>query len=228
MTDPMEGLIQNVREVRRLMQIHQLIGGATRGRKHDLEVLNKSGVVLLVACWEAFVEDLAATAFDFILARATDHTVFPSDVLVQASKSLKANLDNREVWKLAGQGWKSVLQAHRDAILGDYVGKLNSPKSKNVDALFASLIGIGGVSQGWTWHRMSSAAAVERLENLIELRGAIAHRVGTSKAVRKVAVTDSIDFVYRISVKTSNRVRAFVYARTKERPWGPYKFRTVE
>jgi hypothetical protein len=56
-------------EVRRLLQIHGQLGGTGPGRRWGSEVLNKSAVVLLVACWEAYLEDLVTHAFDESLNR---------------------------------------------------------------------------------------------------------------------------------------------------------------
>jgi hypothetical protein len=217
--------VQNLAEVRRLLAIHEQLGGATPGRKHNLEVLNKSGIVLLVACWEAFIEDLASDAFDAMLTHAADHTVFPADVLTHSSRDLKSAPDNREVWKLAGTGWKAVLQQHRAELFKDYVGKFNSPKAKQIDALFASLIGISSLSQGWSWRRMSSEAAVDKLNRLVELRGSIAHRVAAAKSVHKADVTAHLEFLYRLAVRSSNRTLAFVLSRlgTKDKPWPRYR-----
>ena len=49
---------ENVKEVRNLLDIHRKVAKKTPGRKYNVEVLNKSGVVLLVACWESYVEHL--------------------------------------------------------------------------------------------------------------------------------------------------------------------------
>ncbi|HEV2314068.1 MAG TPA: HEPN domain-containing protein [Candidatus Acidoferrales bacterium] len=227
MHDPIQGLIQNIAEVRRLLEIHEQVGGTTRGRKHNLEVLNKSGIVLLVACWEAFVEDLASAAFDAMLVHASAPTIFPAAVLTCASSDLKSSQDNREVWKLAGDGWRAVLQAHKAEVLKDYVGKLNTPKPKQVDILFSTLVGLSSMSQGWHWKRMSPNAAVDKLNRLVELRGSIAHRVAAAESVHKTTVRDHLEFISRLSVKSSNRTRAFLYARTKQQPWPPYHFRGV-
>lgn len=225
MSDAIKGWVQNLAEVRRLLAIHQQLGGTTPGRRHKLEVLNKSGIVLLVACWEAFIEDLASSAFDAMLTNATDPTVFPADVLTHASRDLKNALDQREVWKLAGTGWKTVLQDHRTQLFKDYIGKFNSPKPKQIDALFSSLIGMTSLSQGWSWHGMSSDGAVDKLNRLVELRGSIAHRVAAAKSVQKADVTYHLDFVYRLAVRSSNRTLAFVLSRvgTKVKAWPRYR-----
>jgi hypothetical protein len=223
-TDPIAGLVQNIEEVDRLLAIHEQIGGATRGRKHNLEVLNKSGIVLLVACWEAFIEDLASAAFDAMLMHATDHTIFPADVLAFASRDLKSAPDHREVWKLAGTGWKTVLQNHKAEVFKTYIGKLNTPKPKQIDSLFTTLIGISSLSSKWSWRGMSPDSAVEKLNRLVELRGSIAHRVAAAKSVHKSDVTAHVEFIYRLAVRSSNRTRAFVRARVKHRPWPTYYY----
>jgi hypothetical protein len=226
-SDPIQGFEANILEVKRLMQIHRQLGGATPGRKHNVVVLNKAAIVLLVACWEAFIEDLAASAFSSMLAHATVPDIFPPDVLTHASRDLKAAVDHREVWKLAGAGWKTVLQAHKNDLFKEYIGKLNTPKPKQIDGLFSALIGISSMSQSWSWKAMPPASAVEKLIRLVELRGSIAHRVAATKTVRKADVSDYIRFVYRLAVKSNNRTLAFIYARTKQRPWPTYRFGAV-
>src|ERR1700687_2367308 len=99
-------LLANLDEVCDLVSIHVALTGAGPGRRGKVKVLNKSGIVLLVACWEAFVEDLATAAFDFLLAKAPGPRVFPSRVLVSAGKSLRESSDDRAIWALAESGWR--------------------------------------------------------------------------------------------------------------------------
>jgi hypothetical protein len=79
--DHVSNLISNTSEVQKLIRIHQAITGGQRGRPPDLEALHKSGVVLLVACWEAYIEDLAANAFCVLLDNAASPDVFPTSTL---------------------------------------------------------------------------------------------------------------------------------------------------
>ncbi len=220
----LENLNSNLTQVRRPLAIHGIVAGKGAGYKHDVEVLHKSAIVLLVATWEAFVEDLAAHAFDALLAAAKDHTTFPPEVLTSASAPLKKAADNREVWKLAGDGWKQVLEDHRTELFAQCIGKLNTPKPKQIDGLFHSLIGISNISSRWHWKGMSDQDAALKLEQLIELRGSIAHRASSSQKVYKYMVEDYVEFVARLSVVSSNRVLAFVSARTGKMAWARYRF----
>jgi len=68
------------------LEIHEGLSGSGPGRRHNLEILNRSALVLLVACLEAFVEDLASHAFDWMLANASEATLIPGRVLTLASK----------------------------------------------------------------------------------------------------------------------------------------------
>lgn len=226
--DAMASLITNMDDIKRLMEIHKEKGGATPGRKYDLEVLNKSAIVLLVACWEAFIEDLVANAFDVMLASAKKHDVFPFDVLTLASRQLKDSQDARLVWTLAGDGWREVLKQHKSTVIAQHVGKLNTPKPKQIDALLSSMLGIASISQQWFWRGMSADGAREGLEELVKLRGSIAHRVSCTRSVVKADVTNNRTFIYRLAVITSNRVLAYVHAKTGEKPWGRYHIGSVE
>lgn len=227
MSDPIKRFEKNITEVKRLLEIHRELSGDSVGRKHNVEVLNKSAIVLLVACWEAFVEDLASTAFDFMLANATEHTAFPDDVLTLASKKLKAAADNREVWRLAGAGWRQVLEDHRADLLKEHIGKLNTPKPKQVDVLFDALLGLPSMSSKWSWNNVPHEKASQKLTALVELRGAIAHQVAAGKAVQKNLVTEYMWFIYRLAVISSNRTRTYLSTRVKKHAWPSYKFRNT-
>ena len=73
--------LSNIAEVRRLLEIHEKVTGKGPGKRRNVQVLNKSAIILLVACWEAYVEDLCEVAFDFMLKHAPSHDVFPDSVL---------------------------------------------------------------------------------------------------------------------------------------------------
>ncbi len=219
----LDTLLANLKEVERLMEIHTKIAGSTVGAKHKVEVLNKSGIVLLVACWEAFIEDLAEVSFQLQLRRAERPDVFSSKVLTLASKKLREDKDERRVWELAGVGWKTVLHDHQDQVLKRYIGNLNTPKPKQIDELFASLIAVPKVSKKWSWHRCNPAKARARLNKLVMLRGAIAHRVSTPRSVLKRDVVRAASFVGRLAVATHNAVNTSLRVKLGHRPWREYK-----
>ena len=42
----------NANDIKRLLEIHLQFGGSKQGRRRQLEVLNKSGIVLITSFWE--------------------------------------------------------------------------------------------------------------------------------------------------------------------------------
>jgi hypothetical protein len=219
-----ENVRLNFKELERLVSIHVEVAGAGPGYKSDVEVLNKSAIVLLVACWEAFVEDLVSFSFDFLLQNATSHTVFPNSVLTYASKSLKEANDERQVWELAGTGWQAVLRNHKVKTLSKYLDNFNTPRAENVDALFQKLIGLSQLSSCWSWKGMPHEDAKLKLSELVTLRGSIAHRVAASQTVYKRDVISYMDFIRRLTVKTCNQARLHIHDRIDRWPWENYRY----
>jgi len=220
-------IVQNRREIERLLEIHSQIAGSSPGKKHDVEVLNKSSIVLLVACWEAYIEDLADAAFDHLLANARSPQQIPNKVLTMASKSLRSDQDELRVWDLAQDGWKSVLQDHREAVKDKYTGKLNTPRPKQIDLIFEQMLGLKAVSSKWNWQGASNENVIKRLEDLVTLRGQIAHRVSTSESVKKFQVEQNVTLIGYLSTKLSNQVRQHLQTVTRRTPWSSIRYKSV-
>lgn len=117
--------LENMAEVRRLLQIHGQLGGPGPGRRWGTEVLNKSAVVLLIACWEAYLEDVASFAFDTALKRCQKPDHFPKEVIKRVGESLHDAKDQRVIWRLAGSGWKAVLSDYKTRT----IEKFHNPNS---------------------------------------------------------------------------------------------------
>jgi len=191
--------------------------------RRKLEVTKKSAIVLLVASWEAYIEDLAVAAFDALLAAAKTPEIIPAKVLAVAARGLRDSQDERSLWALAGNGWRTVLEQHRDTVLDRFIGKLNTPKPEQVNALFDSLIGLPDLSSRWVWPGTSATMARERVLRLVELRGSIAHRVQTSAPVHRSLVVQSCDLLTRLAARSSEHVRGFIQRRTGSYPWNHVK-----
>lgn len=212
-------LVENSGAVSRLTEIHEHLTGRTRGRKHGVEVLNKSAIVLLVACWESFIEQLAVNAFDAIYKSAKVPDVFPIRVLVIAGSELRESQDATQIWKLAGNGWRQVLAAHRQRVLDKYVGKLNTPKPQQINDLFLDLIGIKNITKCWMYPGASHSKAENRVTALVTLRGDIAHKVQTATPVKKADVEQFTRLIARLAGLTSNYVGLFIENQVKVKPW---------
>ncbi|MFH0990240.1 MAG: HEPN domain-containing protein [bacterium] len=210
-------LSDNLLDVRALVQIHEKISGLGPGYEHYFEVLNKSAIVLIVACWEAYVEDLASFSFDRILADVPDPKKWPQNVFALATKEIfKSNKPSR-LLELTGNGWINLLKHHRD----NTIRRLHTPNAIRVDSLFDDLIGLPSLSSNWHWQGRSNEAAKKRLHDLLQLRHSIVHTVIAPKRIFKWNVSAAVDLINRLAVISSNRVREYLARKVNVTPWLP-------
>lgn len=227
MADPVAAFIESTKEVTQLIALHEKMTGSERGRRYGVEILNKSGIVLLTACWEAFVEDCASAAFEFVLRKTPDPANLPKVVRKHVAQLIKADKNELKAWELAGTGWQNVLRDYKKGLLHTYVSFFNTPKAGNVDNLFESLLGLTRVSDNWFWQKLTVQAAKDRLAKYVELRGSIAHRLKASEALHKKTVNDYTDFINRLAVRTANVTRDHVHSLVRAYPWREYTVETV-
>ncbi|MFA5811064.1 MAG: HEPN domain-containing protein [bacterium] len=207
--------VKNTWQVERLLEIHEHIAGCGRGRKYQLEILNKSAIVILTACWEAYIEDLCRESLDFLMKNLEIPDLLSASMKVAASRSLRENRDEREVWKLAGSGWKSIVKP----FILNSVDSFNTPKTDNVDELVERATGLKKLSQRWKWRGMSTKGSKRKLDSLIKIRCDIAHAVSSAKPVRKGHVQDALDFIKRLVSVSDGECRKQIHNVTNKYPW---------
>jgi len=201
---------RNVADVERLLEIHADVGGDAQGRRFGLEVLNKSAIVLITAFWEAYCEDLAAEALVHLVGHVSSGSLLPKELKKKIAADIKAEPNDIAMWELADSGWKAHVKARLATLMAERNRRLNTPKSDQIDDLFATAIGLSGVSTAWRWKKMSIAQARTKLDRFVGLRGAIAHRGAAASGVKKVQVTDYLAHVKRLVSKTGGRVNTHV------------------
>ena len=69
------------------------------GRRHWLEVLTKSSLVLLTAIWEAYCEDVAAEALEHLIENSGSPDTLPKEIKQLVAKELKAESHELAVWR---------------------------------------------------------------------------------------------------------------------------------
>ncbi len=224
MPSPIVNLKESMDDARRLLKIHSDIGGSEKGRRWGMDVLNKSAVIFVAAAWEAFIEDVATQAIDHILQQANDHSSIPLSIRKAVAIKLEQNPHELKVWELAGDGWKTAVTDYRDDVVREEISTFNTPKPHNVNNLFKKLLGIEKISANWNWQGMSEKSANTKLRKFIESRGAIAHRGDLPQSVTKSYVDAHLKFINRLSVRTSNDVRAEIHNELGSFPWPRAKY----
>lgn len=209
-----ETRVENFADVDRLLQLHTKEGGSAKGRRHGLEVLNKAAIVLITAFWEAYCEDLAAECLQHLLEHSASADKLPKLLRRQLAEEIKRDQHDLEVWKLAGDGWKTYLSQRMQRLTEQRNRRLNTPKADQLDELFEIALGIAKISNCWSWQGASTTRSKKNLNDFVELRGSIAHRGKFSKSVTRKQVTDYIDLVKRLADRTDETVNQYVLQQT--------------
>jgi hypothetical protein len=123
-------------QVKRLLTIHETLGGSGPGRRHSLEVLNKSAIVMTCAFWEAFVEDLAADALKHLARHATSARDLSIDLRKSILDELRREKNELAMWDLADGEWRDILRRRAKRITEAADRSLSSPTSQKVDEFF--------------------------------------------------------------------------------------------
>ena len=162
---------------------------------------------------------MAAKALNHIITHAPDAGILSKDIKKRIAKELKDEKNEIEVWKLAGDGWRKLLESRFEDLKKERNWNMNNPKSNKIDDLFLDAIGLKDVSNAWVWKRMTATQARSKLDNYVTLLGAIAHRGKDAKSCWKIDVEDYFNHVNTLVSKTGGCVNTFVKKNTGRSLW---------
>lgn len=218
---------ENLDEVNQLLAMHAALAGAGPGRKHRVEVLNKSAILFACASFEAFIEDLARRSFDHLVTKSKDQTALPKAILKAIAEELRTNKNELKVWDLAGDGWRTVAEHFKSNVISKHIGPFNTPKPHNIQCLLKELTGFPETYPVWKWQGMSEAASKKKLKDFVVLRGSLAHGNNPATPVLKKDVLSYVKFLACLSVRLSNDMCSYCEKITGEEPWDSVHYGAV-
>lgn len=174
-------------DVDRIIESHASLnhdGGGRRGLGH----LTRSGVFMLCAAWELYVEEVGREIAGYL----TDRAISPGDLPLAAQKALsqhvKGSKHELKPLELAGVGWEAVYLTCVEEALGG----LNTPKSDPIDQLYQKFIGWPDCSSCWS-------CGGNAINEFVKARGDIAHRGRDTRYVKigdlrahRVTIVDTV------------------------------------
>ncbi|NLI36977.1 MAG: hypothetical protein GX416_10760 [Bacteroidales bacterium] len=170
---------KNIQEARLLLEFSTNTEDETKNN-----VVLKSFVVISVAYWERYVEDLLIEGCDFIadglrnpldLPEITKQAVVDSTVLKHETNLLARSTS---IWGFSGDGWTKQYKSFVEKVVGSF----NTANSKNVKEAFWKVFGIRDVFQNWSSTDPLAPMDTDVLDKFINKRHEIAH--GSSEAMK--------------------------------------------
>lgn len=196
-------------DVNRIIESHENLnheGGGRRGLGH----ITRSGVLMLCASWELYVEELAIEVAGFLADRANAPTQLPHGAKKELSRYVRGHKHELKPLELAGSGWEQVYVSH----VKEVIGGLNTPKAGPIDENYHKLLGWENASQNWT-------LGTDFINDFVKVRGDIAHRGSDAAYVRIDRLRDNyVSGISATVVEHDNAACDFVNENTDGgRPW---------
>ncbi len=200
-------------DVDRLIESHGQLNHQGMGRR-GLGHITRSGVLMLCAAWELYLEELLIESAKILGDRAGAPSDLPKSVQKEIAKAVRESKHELKPLELAGDGWCDVYIDHARV----RAQHLNTPKSGNVDPLYKCLVGIEGLSDAWS-------VGANNIDDFVTTRGDIAHRGRAAGYVKIGKLRTYKDQVVRTVIDTDNALVDFL--RDNIRGRAPWRRRTV-
>ncbi len=200
---PLETLSVRLQDARRLLEIHEATTGAAAGRRRNVDVLNRSALLLTVAAWEGFCEDSISVSAARISRQLQNKDLLPESVIrpfmywFYEDSQLRSvsDISKSNIWSIAGDGWRSQYRKYSERKVDD----LNTPNFMRLKKLASQTIGISDLGANWTYGRYDQSFYVSKLEDTLQIRHQIAHGRRGNTTVGKIRAKDSITLIERLA-----------------------------
>lgn len=185
-------------DVDRIIESHGQLNHDGLGRR-GLGHITRSGVLMLCAAWELYLEELLVESVRTLIRRADIPTQLPQHVQKEISKTVRESKHELKPLELAGDGWKTVYDNHTTQTIQG----LNTPKSTNIDPLFKRFVGIENLSNSWS-------IGEEALNAFVTARGDIAHRGRDAGYITIINLHEHRAQILRCVIDTDNAMADFI------------------
>ena len=185
------------------------------GRRR-LNHITCSGVLMLCASWELYVEELASEIADHLLQRAEIPDSLPKNVRKEIVKAIEADKNELIALKLAGEGWRGIYIKN----LKTKIDNFHSPKSEFIDKLYNDHLGWKGSSKSW-------GVEANDIDDFVVLRGDITHGGIGKKNVSYVSIkklNEKISLICTAVDTLDNAANDYIFKTLRlekkpKRPW---------
>ena len=181
-------------DVFKLIEAHNELNPEGRGRRY-LGHITRSGVIMLCAAWELYVEDVCKEGVVFLTKDSKAPAFLPDRIKGMISKHVKSSKHDFSVLELCHHGWKKVyIDAFQSAI-----EHVNTPKFGPISDLFYDWLGVNSKELEDSWRH-----DFEELNNFVTLRGEIAHRGADAQYVNRNSLMSYAELIEDFVVDTDN------------------------
>ncbi|MES1047223.1 hypothetical protein FOA22_22475 [Heyndrickxia oleronia] len=196
-----------MKDIEKIISNYETIKGLGRGRR-SLDHLMRSGVMLLAAAWEVYIEEVLYESSIFVANNLSPDNL-PLDVKKVISREVVKEVKKNELaplLKIHGDNWKDY---YLEIVWRD-IEKLNTPKEKNINNLFKTYLGVDEITSNY---RQST------LDDFISYRGEIAHRMKATEYLKIEIFTSYVKLINHLVEDTDIYLYSYLKGLAAKTPW---------
>ncbi len=194
-----------INDVDLLLKLHDTETKRQRGRpSRQIECFKRAAIILAITAWESFIEDTIRNCAERRITAARSPADVQRTFNSVADGWLKMQRTPPDLAGWAGEGWKVRLATK----LEDDLQALNTPNTENIKTLSKRYLDLD-ITLRWSWKGAKRLTAAYRLDQLIRLRGELAHRgpdLFEGASVRREQVEDARRLLRRLVECTEQAV----------------------
>lgn len=201
--------IHNAVDVDRLITSHGTLSSGTSGKK-ALGHITRSGIVMLCAAWELYVEDLLIECSKYLAIQTEKPLNLPMPVQKHLAKKIRENKNELKPLELGGSGWRDVYVAYCQ----NEVRAINTPKTTILIPIYQKFIGLNDVSSMWT-------IGGQYITDFVSVRGDIAHNGRSSSYINLWELIQYNDCIKLTAKEMDNKICDYVFQLVSytRQPW---------
>ena len=196
-------------DVAQLIDTHRQLNPTGRGRR-KLGHITRSGVVMLCAAWELYIEEVICEAAEYFVQLANDHNALPNNMKKRLAEIARNHKHDHGPLLLCGNGWRELYCGETKQDLE----VLNTPKYGNIDSLFRKWVDLQDFARDWSHTK-------DKLNEFVRTRGEIAHRGADSDYVSIAALKAYKNMISDLVKETDDRLAEHIRDNTADGtfPW---------
>jgi hypothetical protein len=200
---------KNIADVDNLISSHTALNNGGRGKK-GLGHITRSGIVMLCATWELFIESLLCEALEIVVYRKTTPKDLPTIVKKTLVKLVKEDRHELKPIELAGDGWRTTLLNYATT----ETELLHTPKSEKLDLLYKRYLGMLEFSSLWT-------TSASDLDDFVRKRGEIAHKGRQARYIKIGELKSDRQIIYDLVTEVDKQILDYliILDPTMGQPW---------
>lgn len=166
--------------------------------KGAFDHITRSAVLFLVSAFEVYIEDVTIECCEQHISRAHDAKNLPHDIISNLNDYTKKDKTPYCPTDLCDEGWRIVYKA----MVAEATDKLNTPKTAQIKDLFRRYVGISN-------EKVDAISRMNELDDFVQFRGEITHRVKTNKNVNIDQVVGYEDLVKSLVISIEKMMLEF-------------------